>query len=57
MKNILVILILVVVIGLALYYIFRQKKKGINCIGCPSGVKCPLKSGERCNGNCYTENK
>lgn len=35
-----VIVILAVVIGLALAYIIRSKKKGIQCIGCPDSASC-----------------
>lgn len=42
MINVIVVLILIVVIGSALTYIIREKKKG-NCIGCPDG----------CQGGCH----
>ncbi|MDO4318487.1 MAG: FeoB-associated Cys-rich membrane protein [Lachnospiraceae bacterium] len=32
--------IVVVLVGLALLYIIRSKKKGIKCIGCPEGSRC-----------------
>ncbi|MBQ8588362.1 MAG: FeoB-associated Cys-rich membrane protein [Clostridia bacterium] len=40
MKNLIVVLILAAVIGLAIYYIVKQKKNGARCIGCPSGGCC-----------------
>ena len=40
MKNIVVVIIIAVIIGLAIGYIIREKKKGARCIGCPSGGKC-----------------
>ena len=42
--DILVVAILAVILGLAIGYIRRAKKKGVKCIGCPSGAKC--------SGNC-----
>lgn len=32
--------ILLVLLGTALTYIFRAKKKGVKCIGCPAAGKC-----------------
>jgi hypothetical protein len=36
--------ILLVVVGLAVFYVVRAKKKGVKCIGCPDGASC--------NGRC-----
>ena len=49
MKDLIVILILVIVIGAALFYIIKTKKSGTKCIGCPSGgcKNCP--SACKCN--------
>jgi hypothetical protein len=46
-----IIAVVVLALGLALWYIHRTKKKGIKCIGCPDGAKC---SGHcsGCSGNC-----
>ena len=46
MTDILIIAVVVVVVGLAAAYIYKQKKRGAGCIGCPSG------SCEECNGSC-----
>lgn len=35
MENIIIVAILVILIGTALLYIWREKKKGKKCIGCP----------------------
>ncbi|MBR6523040.1 MAG: FeoB-associated Cys-rich membrane protein [Clostridia bacterium] len=40
MKNIIVIAIIIVILGLAIGYIIKAKKSGARCIGCPSGGKC-----------------
>ena len=42
--NILVIALLAVILGLAAGYIYRSKKKGRKCIGCPDSGSC--------SGNC-----
>lgn len=42
-----VIAIILVIVGAASYYIYRTKKSGRKCIGCPGGVSC-----KGCKGNC-----
>lgn len=37
MTNIIVILIILAIIGAAIAKIIIEKKKGVKCIGCPSG--------------------
>ena len=44
MDDIVLIIVLVLVLAIAVGYIIRAKKKGVKCIGCPSGSKC--------SGNC-----
>jgi len=43
--------IVLLIIGSALLYIRRAKKKGVKCIGCPDGVKCSDRC-SGCSGNC-----
>ena len=40
MENFIVIGILVLIIGGAAFYVYRAKKSGKRCIGCPSGGTC-----------------
>lgn len=47
MDNIIIIAILVVVLGIAALYVYRAKKKGKKCIGCPDGGSC---SESKCGG-------
>ena len=51
MIDILIIAMVAVILGLAVRYIWRARKKGIKCIGCPDGAMC---SGNcaGCSGNC-----
>ena len=35
--DIIVIAVIVAVLGLAGWYVYREKKKGKKCIGCPAG--------------------
>ena len=41
MVNIIVIIILMILIGGAVAYIIKAKKRGVKCIGCPAGGSCP----------------
>ena len=40
MENIIIVVIVAVIIFAALYYIYRSKKKGKKCIGCPYSSSC-----------------
>lgn len=46
MENLIVIGILLILVGIAVIYIWKEKKKGTRCIGCPSAGCC---SGRGCN--------
>ena len=50
MKDVLIIAVLVVIIGLAAWYMIRAKKKGVKCIGCPEGSKCGQSACAGCTG-------
>lgn len=41
MQNILIGLIILIIVGLAILYIVKEKKKGTRCIGCSSSGTCP----------------
>ena len=40
MKDIILIAIIVIVVGAAAFYIYRAKKNGEACIGCPHSKQC-----------------
>lgn len=46
MDSIIIVAILVVIIGLAAFYVYKAKKSGKKCIGCPDGGSCSSKKGE-----------
>ena len=48
MKDIIVIVILAVIVLLAAGYIYKAKKSGKKCIGCPHSAACTGK----CSGCC-----
>lgn len=50
MADFIVIVILIAIVGSAIAYIVKEKKRGVKCIGCKSGDSCP-RSG-MCGGNC-----
>ncbi|SFU83687.1 FeoB-associated Cys-rich membrane protein [Butyrivibrio sp. M55] len=47
MVNIIAFLALVLILGLAIGYIYKEKKKGTHCIGCPSAGNC--RKARNCN--------
>jgi len=40
MSDIIAVAVILVVVGAALCYIIRSKKRGVKCIGCPHAGKC-----------------
>lgn len=54
MKDVILIVALVVILGLAAFYIHRAKKKGQKCIGCPYGATCDK---NRADCSCDDRNK
>lgn len=40
MENVILVAILLAVVGGAAYYIYRAKKNGSKCIGCPDAKSC-----------------
>ena len=51
MKNLIIIILLLVIVALIVFYIYRAKKKGQHCIGCPYAKQC----GGKCNNDCNCE--
>lgn len=45
MADFLIILIVLGVVGAAIWYIRKEKKRGVKCIGCPSSGDC----GKQCD--------
>lgn len=50
MENVIISIILIIVIGLAAFYIYKAKKSGKKCIGCPNSCKS-------CKGSCHCNDK
>ena len=51
MDNILVLAVVGLIVGGAVGYIWKSKKKGVKCIGCPDGATCSGSCGS-CNCAC-----
>ena len=50
MENIIVIVLLIAIVGGIIFYLYRAKKSGQKCIGCPYAKECAKKkSGCGCN--------
>lgn len=49
MKDLIAVVIIAIVLGLAIWYIVRAKKNGAKCIGCPSGGNCCSSDDESCS--------
>lgn len=49
MVDFIIIAIVAVILGGAAFYVYKAKKSGKKCIGCPDSSSC---SGGGCNGNC-----
>lgn len=43
MNDLIVAVIICAIVGLAIFYIRKEKKKGIKCIGCPFAQQCSNK--------------
>lgn len=41
LANAIIVLILVASVSGAIWYIYKEKKKGRHCIGCPMAGNCP----------------
>lgn len=51
MANLIVIAILLVIIGAAVSYIRKEKKRGVTCIGCPHAGECAKRREGGCSSH------
>ncbi len=49
--DLIILAVLMIIIGAAVAYIIKEKKRGEKCIGCPNGGTCP--NSGKCSGNCH----
>ena len=52
MADMIILVILLVVVGAAITYIVKEKKRGVKCIGCPSAGTCHKR-----NCGCHSDMK
>ena len=52
MTNLIVLIIIAAIVGGAGAYIYKAKKKGVKCIGCPSGKECGRQVSHGCASTC-----
>ena len=52
MENVIVAAILFIIVGAAVVYIIKEKKKGTVCIGCPHAGSCASKKDGNSQCNC-----
>lgn len=59
MADMILVIVILAIVGAAVVYIRKEKKRGVQCIGCPAGGTCAHKqggaSGCSCGGNCGHE--
>lgn len=56
MENIAIILIVLVIISLICLYLYRAKKRGETCIGCPYAKQCAKAKCGGCNSQKTPDN-
>ncbi len=52
MENLIIIVVLACIVGGIVFYLYKAKKRGDTCIGCPHAKQC----GGKCGGNCNSTN-
>ena len=55
MTDLIVFAILAVIIAAAALYIYKEKKRGVKCIGCPAGASCSGQCSGAGSGGCHTD--
>lgn len=49
MADFIVVVVVLLIVGAAITYIVREKKRGVTCIGCPAAGKCGKSGGCHCD--------
>ncbi len=52
MEDFIIVAVLVAIIGAAVFYIVKEKKRGVKCIGCPAAGACSRSKSSGCSGGC-----
>ena len=56
MADIIIVGILLLIVGGAIFYIVKEKKKGTKCIGCPAAGNCSSRNGDQTACICGSQN-
>jgi len=56
MDNIIIIFVLVIMIGSSSFYIWKERKKGVKCIGCPSAKNGSCSKCQSCSTGKIADN-
>ena len=52
MADLIILAILALILGIAIGYIIKEKKKGVKCIGCPFTESCAKRNhSSKCSSN------
>lgn len=54
MANFIVVAVVLIIVGAAVAYIIKEKKRGVKCIGCPAAGTCPGSRAGQCSGACQS---
>lgn len=52
MENLVIVLVILLITGLAGFYVYKAKKSGKKCIGCPDSGTCSAQKNGGCNCGC-----
>ena len=55
MTDLIVLVVLAVIISLAALYVYKEKKRGTVCVGCPHAQTCAHRKTGGCSGHTDTE--
>lgn len=57
MENLIVAGIVLIILGAAIIYIYKEKKRGVKCIGCPAAEACASRNSgvAECSCGCQSE--
>lgn len=55
MTDLIVVGILIMIVGAAIAYIVKEKKRGTRCIGCPAAGNCPSRNGGHSKCSCKSQ--
>ena len=50
MTDLIIIAVVVAIVGFAVFYIRREKRRGVQCVGCPESKTCSGSCGGNCSG-------